>query len=529
MMREAFEKILKQEKSSLAPKNQEKHFISNHNFTHDRSHHLNKNLKIIQESNEGKERRDSLYFLNLKNDFENKSKIQENQKKNTVKEKPIDLYSKKSVPFLNEITQGKPFYNDQLSPLKTEMLSSKSFKEKRVDPKETTRKRLLPSKSQDRKIPKSSEVTRGPQKKIMANSFYNPPQDIPQKFLTNGLNDSPQDIQKRILKGSQKEKIFVMPEKNTYSKNYPKEMSPLFSAHTRRKEKVPSTPNNLMKAIKEVPRQDQKFLKEPLKTWSEERKLNFSQAEAPRPLIRDRKIHKIADQEIYEIKDSDRKGYREEFRPKGDIRRSLHQIDSFGPIQKERKNDKLEREFVSLPILDEDISKALKGFLGTDRQSLSNNRFHTPIESLTTLNQVLDLHTTDTNQIIDKISKYIVQKSFGNVSEVNLNIKHYEIGNFRINASQDFGHPGIQLAITVYSPEGAEFFGVNQARLLTNLAQNGLQIQDFKLEQQFNTDQGGQSSWEDNDFQENSNTRQDSNRRRELWRQFNEQFNKGRS
>ena len=132
-------------------------------------------------------------------------------------------------------------------------------------------------------------------------------------------------------------------------------------------------------------------------------------------------------------------------------------------------------------------------------------------------------HSVDTYQLIERISQYIIQHSAGSAKEIDLSVKHPEIGSFRVNVSQDLVQPGVQLVITAFSREGADFFGLNQTRLLSNLDQNGVKVQDFKLEQQLN---GGQySSSHESDQEAYSQARQDAERRRQLW----EQFSKGMS
>ena len=128
------------------------------------------------------------------------------------------------------------------------------------------------------------------------------------------------------------------------------------------------------------------------------------------------------------------------------------------------------------------------------------------------------LHTVDTQQLIERISHYIIQHSAGNTKEVDLSVKHPEIGNFRINVSQNLGQPGVQLLITVFNKEGSDFFALNQVKLMSNLDQNGVKVQDFKLEQQLS---GGQySSFDEGDREAYFRERQDAERRRQLWEQF---------
>ena len=158
-----------------------------------------------------------------------------------------------------------------------------------------------------------------------------------------------------------------------------------------------------------------------------------------------------------------------------------------------------------------------KEFLGGPQSQILNTG-----GQRTPSSQVFDMgnsfHAVDTLQLIERISQYIIQHSVGSTKEIDLSIKHPEIGKFRVNVSQDLGRPGVQLAITAFSREGADFFVLNQVKLLSNLDQSGVKVQDFKLEQQFN---GGQYSSSHESHQEaHSQARQDAQRRRQLWEQF---------
>ena len=160
----------------------------------------------------------------------------------------------------------------------------------------------------------------------------------------------------------------------------------------------------------------------------------------------------------------------------------------------------------------------VKEFLGNlQSQTLNNLDQMSPSRTLAMDDS---LYTIDTKQLIEKISHYIIQRSMGNAKEIDLSVNHREIGNFRVNVSQDLGEPGIQLMITAFSKEGADFFGLNQGRLLSSLGQNGIKVQDFKLEQQLNSEQHHSAFSQESTQEEHSQARQDSHRRKELWKHF---------
>ena len=148
------------------------------------------------------------------------------------------------------------------------------------------------------------------------------------------------------------------------------------------------------------------------------------------------------------------------------------------------------------------------------QQKLGSKLF--PMDSIVDQN----FHKLDSSQLIEKISDYIIQKSMGNMKKIDFNVNHAEIGGFRITASQDVGQQGIQLYVTTFAREGADFFGTHQGRLLSLLSQKGIHVQDFKLDHQFSGDLNNQNFYAENSREERSSHREDSNRRRELWKQF---------
>ena len=133
------------------------------------------------------------------------------------------------------------------------------------------------------------------------------------------------------------------------------------------------------------------------------------------------------------------------------------------------------------------------------------------------------LRTVDTGQLIEKITHYIDQRTVGTMRKVDLSVNHGEIGNFRIQASQDLGQNGIDLTITIFGREGADFFGPNQSKLLSSLAQRGIQVQDFKLDQQFSSEQDYQSFSSENGQSEHSREDQNSQRRKQIWKELLEE------
>ena len=155
----------------------------------------------------------------------------------------------------------------------------------------------------------------------------------------------------------------------------------------------------------------------------------------------------------------------------------------------------------------------------------AENSSQVKAESVFSMDQMGEVKvSSDTGeQLLEKISKYIAKSSLGNTKHIDLKVNHSNIGNFRINVAQSHGQEGVQLTITALAQEGVDFFGANQGKLLFNLAQKGVQVQDFRLEQGSNqSDQGNNNSFSENQQRGQNQHQQDSQRRRHLWNQFKE-------
>lgn len=160
--------------------------------------------------------------------------------------------------------------------------------------------------------------------------------------------------------------------------------------------------------------------------------------------------------------------------------------------------------------------------------------------------KVLDLskiNTTNTTEIIKKISDYIEQSQVANSNSMDLTVKHESLGQFKIQVNKPMG-PGSQMdmQITTSTAEGHEFFMKNEIGLMKNLSQAGIQLSDLRIVS------GGESaSFAGNDSRQNNNSQNSSqagrefmsfdsagdsshgsDRRKELWQEArNNQFRYG--
>ena len=159
------------------------------------------------------------------------------------------------------------------------------------------------------------------------------------------------------------------------------------------------------------------------------------------------------------------------------------------------------------------------------------------IGTTTSTSQVFEMSSMpiagNTEQVIEQISNYVTQKSFDGQREIELVARHKDLGEFMIRAAKGQQQDAVQLQVTAMNRETADFFKANQSRLLTTLANNGVNISDFKLDSSStlsNQDFSGQSFSQNQNGQQGqqSQSRQDSQRRQQLWKQFS-QFADGRT
>ncbi len=103
--------------------------------------------------------------------------------------------------------------------------------------------------------------------------------------------------------------------------------------------------------------------------------------------------------------------------------------------------------------------------------------------------KVLDLshiNTTNTSEIIKKISDYVEQNNVANKQSLDLTVKHESLGEFKIQVtkvpeSMNGGLNQIDMQITTSSKEGHDFFVKNEVSLMKNLNQSGINLSDLRI------------------------------------------------
>ncbi len=157
---------------------------------------------------------------------------------------------------------------------------------------------------------------------------------------------------------------------------------------------------------------------------------------------------------------------------------------------------------------------------------------------------VLDLNklnTTNSHEIIKKISDYVEQSQLAGRDHLDLTVKHDSLGQFQIQVNKVPNQNQVDMQIVTSSKEGHQFFLQNETALAKNLQQSGIQLSDLRIvssmseitpfaqseSKQFSSfnhqqNQNGQShsfsSFESSDF------RGGSERRKELWNEYREKL-----
>jgi hypothetical protein len=152
--------------------------------------------------------------------------------------------------------------------------------------------------------------------------------------------------------------------------------------------------------------------------------------------------------------------------------------------------------------------------------------------------KVLDLskiNTSNSNEIIKKISDYIQQGQVANKDSLDLTVKHESLGQFNIQVNKQVGgsNSPMDMQITTTTAEGHDFFMKNEIGLMKNLSQAGIHLSDLKIvsesgsssfagndsRQSNNSQSGSQSGREFMSFEASGDSSHGSDRRKELWQE----------
>lgn len=147
------------------------------------------------------------------------------------------------------------------------------------------------------------------------------------------------------------------------------------------------------------------------------------------------------------------------------------------------------------------------------------------------MNQV---KTSNSDQIINQITDYVVQAKAAKEPTVNMRVNHEELGMIDITVSKaGANHESIAINIGTHSVDGKNFFQQNSKDLFSHLTNAGLNVADLKVETppqtakndfDFGSQSGRNQSGAEKQFgSEQNQRRHESERRQDLWKLLNQE------
>lgn len=143
-----------------------------------------------------------------------------------------------------------------------------------------------------------------------------------------------------------------------------------------------------------------------------------------------------------------------------------------------------------------------------------------------------NINSSDSNEIMNQITDYVVQARAAKEPTVNLKLNHDELGMIDITVMKTDHHQDtIAINIATHSTDGKTFFQQNTQDLIGHLTNAGLNVSDLKVETpaqtarndfDFGSQSGRNGQGTDKQFgSEQNQRRHDSDRRQELWKLLN--------
>ncbi|MBK26459.1 MAG: hypothetical protein CME70_20840 [Halobacteriovorax sp.] len=147
-----------------------------------------------------------------------------------------------------------------------------------------------------------------------------------------------------------------------------------------------------------------------------------------------------------------------------------------------------------------------------------------------------NVNSTDSNNLINEISRLIEKNNIKSADNMEVTVKHDELGQFKIEASKNADTNQLDLKIISKDKIGHNFFVENESQLAKTLNQSGIKLGNFKIalssENAFtaNAESGGKEFSEgfsgqkgqQGQFGQRQGENSDSQRRRHLWQAFKE-------
>jgi hypothetical protein len=167
-------------------------------------------------------------------------------------------------------------------------------------------------------------------------------------------------------------------------------------------------------------------------------------------------------------------------------------------------------------------------------EMMSKNQEASKVSDVSGTAKVFDmsqLKTSNSNEIMNQVSDYIVQAKAAKEPTVNMRVNHEELGILDITV-QKSGNTQEAVAINIgaHTAEGKNFFQQNSKELFSHLSSAGISVADFKVETPSSSaksgfDMGshsqGQGQGQEKHFgSEQNQRRHESDRRQDLWNLF---------
>jgi len=86
----------------------------------------------------------------------------------------------------------------------------------------------------------------------------------------------------------------------------------------------------------------------------------------------------------------------------------------------------------------------------------------------------------DSSEVIQKITDYVNISRFENEGQLDLTVRHDELGEFNISVIKQGKADQIEMKILTNNLEAQNFFIKNETELIQNLAKQGIRVHDFK-------------------------------------------------
>jgi hypothetical protein len=165
-------------------------------------------------------------------------------------------------------------------------------------------------------------------------------------------------------------------------------------------------------------------------------------------------------------------------------------------------------------ILSSDNSSKLDKAMGLDGRSVLN------------MNSIAGSEGLNQDELISKISDYIIQTKASNETKVEMSVNHTELGRIDLVVEKAMNDQ-MNISIAARSMEGQNFFSKNQSALLSTLANAGIAVNDFSLDsgsfkenasgqQEFSKEENGQQG-KQNFGSDRGQREHDQQKRAELW------------